>query len=90
MLLDASKAFNRVNYVELFIELLKRDLSPLVLRLLLYMYTNQALAYADDLTLLSPSRSRVATLVGECERYAAEFDIMFNGSKSRQVIFIIF
>ena len=37
------------------------------------------------LTLLSPSRSGLATLVGECERYAA--DIMFNGSKSKLLYF---
>ena len=35
-----------------------------------------ALAYADDLTLLSPIRSFVVALVGECERYAIELDIM--------------
>ena len=42
-MLDASKAFDRVNYCELFNELLKRDISPIVLRLLLYMYTTQTL-----------------------------------------------
>ena len=31
-MLDASKAFYRVNYCELFGELLKRDISPIVLR----------------------------------------------------------
>ena len=43
LLLDASKAFERVNYCKLFTDLLKRDVSPLVLRLLLHMYTNQTL-----------------------------------------------
>ena len=36
LMLDASKAFDRVNYCKLFRELLKREMSPLVLRLLLF------------------------------------------------------
>ena len=43
LMLDASKDFDRVNYCELFRELLKREMSPLVIRLLLFMYTNQTL-----------------------------------------------
>ena len=43
LMLDASKAFDRVNYYKLFGELLRRDISPIVLRLFLYMYTSQAL-----------------------------------------------
>ena len=43
ILLDASKAFDRINYCKLFSKLLSRNLSPVVLRLLLYMYTNQSL-----------------------------------------------
>ena len=39
LLLDASKAFDRVNYCNLFTKLLQRDVSQLVLRLLLHMYT---------------------------------------------------
>ena len=35
LLLDASKAFDRVNYCKLFNELLKRNISPVLLRLLL-------------------------------------------------------
>ena len=38
LLLDASKAFDRVNYCKLFNELLKRNSSPVLLRLLLYIY----------------------------------------------------
>ena len=40
LMLDASKAFDIVNYCKLFRELLNRDISPIVLRLLLYMYTS--------------------------------------------------
>ena len=39
LMLDASKAFDRANYGKPFRVLLKRQVSPLVLRLLLYMYT---------------------------------------------------
>ena len=40
-MLDASKAFDIVNYCKLFNELLMRDISPFVVRLLVYMYTSQ-------------------------------------------------
>ena len=43
LLLDANKVIYRVTYCKLFTDLLKRDVSPLVLRLLLHMYTNQTL-----------------------------------------------
>ena len=41
VLLDASKAFDRVQYVKLFRLLLQRKLCPLVLMCILNMYTNQ-------------------------------------------------
>ena len=41
LLLDASKAFNRVEYVELFKMLKDRNMYPIVLRLLVNMYVNQ-------------------------------------------------
>ena len=38
-MLNASKAFDLVNYCKLFMELLKREMSPLVLRsLFIYVY----------------------------------------------------
>ncbi len=43
LLLDATKAFDRVKYCKLFRELSNRQMSPLVIRLLMYMYTNQRL-----------------------------------------------
>merc|ERR1712055_1274891 len=43
MLLDASKAFDRVNYIKLFEKLLSKGMCPLMVRLLLNMYTKQKL-----------------------------------------------
>jgi hypothetical protein len=43
VMLDATKAFDRVNYVKLFNELLRRNVSPIILRLLINMYTRQRL-----------------------------------------------
>ena len=43
VLLDASKAFDRVHYVKLFRLLLHRDLNPIIIRFLLNLYTNQKL-----------------------------------------------
>ena len=43
MLLDASKAYDRVNYIKLFEKLLRKGMCPLTVRLLLSMYTNQKL-----------------------------------------------
>ena len=44
-------------------------------------------AYADDITLLSPSRSGLAILVKECEKYAAEYDIIFDCKKCQLLYF---
>ena len=144
LMLDASKAFDRVNYCKLFATLLKWNISPIVLRLLLFMYTHQslrvkwgstlskpfsvmnvvkqggvlspilfavytdgllerlkitgvdchmgsrfvwALAYADDITLLAPCKSALSILIRVCENYAAGYDIMFNGDKSKLLFF---
>jgi hypothetical protein len=43
LLLDASQAFDKVNYIKLFDLLIKRNINPLVIRCLLHMYTNQHL-----------------------------------------------
>ena len=40
LLLDASKAFDRVEYVKLFNILRDRGVYPVVLRLIMHMYTN--------------------------------------------------
>ena len=41
LLLDASKAFDRVEYVKLFNTLRDRGMCPLVLRLIMNIYINQ-------------------------------------------------
>ena len=43
VLLDASQAFDRVQYVKLFKLLLKNGICPVVARILAYLYTNQKL-----------------------------------------------
>ena len=46
-----------------------------------------ALAYADDITLLAPCKFALSIMLDVCEQYAAEFDILFNGSKSKLLFF---
>ena len=46
-----------------------------------------ALAYTDDITLLSPSMSGMRTLSKVCEEYATEFDVTFNGKISQLLFF---
>ena len=144
LLLDATKAFDRVRYCKLFKLLLQRNVNPLVLRLLLHMYTKQelqvwwgtvcsnvfnvcngvkqggvlspvlfavymdellvrlkrsgvgchigysflgALAYADDLTLLCPTLKSLRILVRICELFSDDYDVLFNGPKSKFLIF---
>ena len=41
-----------------------------------------ALAYADYLTLLSPSLHGLQKLITQCELYGSEFDIIFNEKKT--------
>ena len=144
LLLDASKAFDRVNFIKLFEKMLKKGMCPLTVRLLLNMYTEQklqvkwndilsdkfevtngvrqggvlsplfyslyiddlleklklngigchmghhfvgAFGYADDLILLSPSLTGLMNMIKICEDYACEHDIIFNGKKSKYLIF---
>lgn len=144
LMLDATKAFDRVHYCKLFRLLLRRKVHPLVLRLLVDMYTNQrlqvrwgnnvsnafsvmngvkqggvmspvlfsvyiddllieleksgigcqignrfvgTLAYADDLTLICPTVYGMRKMVAICERYAEQYSILFNGSKSQLMFF---
>ena len=55
-LLDASKAFDRVEYTTLFQLLLNRKLCPVVIRLLMSMYTNQTVRVKWG-NCISPSNS---------------------------------
>ena len=43
LLLDATKAFDKVNYIKLFQLLIDRGINPYIIKCLLYMYTNQHL-----------------------------------------------
>ena len=46
-----------------------------------------ALAYADDITLISPRMTGLRKMSSICEQYASEYDILFNGNKS-ELLFI--
>ena len=46
-----------------------------------------AIAYADDLVLLSPSVSALKEMVKICSDFASSFDIQFNGTKSQLIAF---
>ena len=46
-----------------------------------------ALGYADDIILLCPSLAGVKKMIKICEDYAKEHDILFNGNKSKYLIF---
>ena len=46
-----------------------------------------ALAYADDITLISPSMTGLRKMSSICEQYASEYDILFTGSKSKLLFF---
>ena len=144
LLLDASKAFDRVNYIKLFEKLLEKGMCPLTVRLLLNMYVEQKLqvkwndiltdkfdvtngvrqggvlsplfysiyiddllerlkrngigchighhfvgvfGYADDIILLCPSVTGLMKMIRICEEYANEHDILFNGKKSKYLVF---
>ena len=41
LFLDASKAFDRINYIKLFNKLIDKKMCPITFRLLLNMYINQ-------------------------------------------------
>ena len=144
MLLDASKAFDRVDYIKLFDKLLDRGMCPITVRLLLNMYTKQklqvkwnnhishrfdvtngvrqggvlspllfsvyvdelleklknkgigcyidhiftgALGYADDIILICPSVTAMKEMIKICENYAKDHNILFNGKKSKYLVF---
>jgi hypothetical protein len=40
-MLDATKAFDRVDYYKMFAKLINRNISPVVIRFMLNLYTNQ-------------------------------------------------
>ena len=44
-------------------------------------------AYADDIVLLSPTVNAVTSQLAVCEQYSAEFNIKFNTTKSKLIVF---
>ena len=50
------------------------------------VYTG-SISYADDLMLLSPSVQGLDRMIALCENYAKKFSIIFNGKKSKVMLF---
>ncbi len=46
-----------------------------------------AFGYADDITLLAPTRSSMTRLLCIAQNFSAEYKLMFNSSKSKLIIF---
>jgi hypothetical protein len=144
IMLDATKAFDRVEYFKLFKLLMERKISPIAIRILLNMYTNHSvrvswngvfsdcftgmngtkqggvlspilfsiyldgllcelqrggvgccigrmfvggLAYADDVALIAPTPDAMRKMLNICDKFAAEFSIVFNAKKSKCLVF---
>ena len=43
--------------------------------------------YADDITLLAPSRASLDLMLEQCESFSRTHDILFNASKTKYMIF---
>ena len=43
--------------------------------------------YADDITLLAPSRASMVLMLEKCKSFALTHDILFNSSKTKYKIF---
>ena len=46
-----------------------------------------SLAYADDIILLAPSRRTLISMLETCSVFASDYNVMFNGSKSKLIVF---
>ena len=66
MLLDASKAFDRVEYVKLVNTLRNRKMCPIVLRLIMNMYTNQEIQVKWNTLLSSKCKTSNGVKQGGC------------------------
>ncbi len=46
-----------------------------------------AVVFADDIKLLTPTFKGLKKLVSICEKYGEEYDIKFNGTKSKCMVY---
>ena len=46
-----------------------------------------SLAYADDVVLLSPTLGSLKEMLNICEQYSTDFNIIFNASKTKLMVF---
>jgi hypothetical protein len=83
--LDATKESDKVEYCSLFTELMKRDILPLIVTVLLNIYTRYRIrvlwnsAYSNSFS--------VSNGVKQVAIYSAEFNSSFNAAKSKCLFF---
>ena len=46
-----------------------------------------ALGYADDISILAPSRNAMKLMLSVCENFGADYDVKFNSSKSQLLVY---
>ena len=46
-----------------------------------------SLVYADDTVLLSPTLGSLKEMLNVCEQYSTDFNIIFNASKTKLIVF---
>ena len=50
-------------------------------------HSTGGIAYADDLTLLTPTKSGLKALIEICEQYVDDYYVTFNSAKSLYLVF---
>jgi hypothetical protein len=51
-------------------------------------YFSGAIAYADDIVIISPTPSAMRRMLAICDRFAMQFDIVFNADKSKFMVIV--
>ncbi len=71
----------------IYMDGLLHELKNLGIGCQLGQYFCGAVGYADDIILLCPTLSGLRKMVNVCERYAQQHDVLFNGKKSKLLVF---
>lgn len=71
----------------IYIDILLLELSRAGLGCHIGIHYVGALAYADDIVLVAPTPTAMRDMLSICDRFAGDYDVRFNATKSKCVIF---